>query len=119
MSDRTNAVTISINLRTGWCRVGNRRAKLGNRERQLFAVLLANMGKMLTKDQIVMMVWGRKMGESRVAEVVRQIRMRLGDDCICSPKNTSKLHGYWMPSGNADDPTEVATNPVNPLLHLV
>jgi len=76
-------VAIQLNNASAW--VGDRRLDLTPRELQLLSTLVRQSGRVLTREQLVLRVWGEDSDQSgRVVDAhVKSIRRKLGDAREC------------------------------------
>jgi DNA-binding response OmpR family regulator len=86
---------VVLDLRTRRARVGERDVELSAREFALAEVLFRNAGRVLSREQLLSLVWGydRDPGSNVVDVYVGYLRKKLGDDVI----ETARGMGYRLP----------------------
>jgi len=105
-------VAIQLNNASAW--VGDRRLDLTPRELQLLSTLVRQSGRVLTREQLVLRVWGEDSDQSgRVVDAhVKSIRRKLGDarECLQTVRGVGyrfSEQGARLPSGPHDLETEL------------
>jgi predicted ATPase/DNA-binding winged helix-turn-helix (wHTH) protein len=100
-----------------WC--GDARVEIGSRPFALLVVLAANAGRVVSREQLLELVWqSRSASETTISSQVSILRHKLGvDDCIVAVNN----QGYVLTlSVTAEDdvPPVPAPQAVRPLISL-
>lgn len=85
---------VSLDLRTRRARVGEREIELSAREFALAEVFFRNPGQVLSREQLLSLVWGydRDPGSNVVDVYVGYLRRKLGEDLI----TTARGMGYRL-----------------------
>lgn len=86
---------VALDLLTRRARVGHREVELSAREFALAEVFFRNAGRVLSREQLLSLVWGydRDPGSNVVDVYVGYLRRKLGDDVI----ETVRGMGYRLP----------------------
>ena len=90
------AGNVALDIRTRRATVGSRTVELTAREYGLLEAFMRNADRVLSREQLLSLVWGYDFDPgSNVVEVyVRALRKKLGDDVI----ETARGMGYRLPS---------------------
>ena len=91
-----SAGAVSLDLRTRRATVGDRDVELTAREFALLETMLRHADQVLSREQLLSMVWGYDFdpGSNVVDVYVRYLRRKLGDDVI----ETVRGMGYRLPT---------------------